>query len=472
VIQSGLRSQKRTPTASGYPYWGWIIAIVGFALYATLAVMRLETWRALTSDMGWYSQALWTISQGHLSQATTLIGMPPIGQAESYVLYPLAVIYRFAGQPGVLVVQAAALASGVLPLARFVQRRGVPVYLSVFLLVAYLCYPAVAGANLFDFHPDVVVIPLFFWALQALEERRWPLYLAMIGLAPLVKNDLAAVTIVMALPLIYRRYWGLAALTAGWGLAILILDLHVVGPHFAHTITDWGEYSYLGSTPHQALFTLLTHPGLLWQRFTRPRALQYLAILLIPLLVWPVVRGLATGVVWPGLAVMGINVLSVSASDRIDPYAYFSVAAAPFLFWAVAQWFPTRVSPRVATATFALVTVLSVTTGVVARKAFYWPSNPPIAALDHAAHVIPAAAPLYGSQTTLPLLSDRRLLYKVTKVSGLRKPVPGAWLLLSTWDAPWQAPEGNLVRYALRHGSWTLRYHQGSVWLFEATPRV
>ena len=469
AVRDRLEPHTKTSEASGYPYWGWIIAILGLTLYAALAVTRLETWRALTNDMGWYSQALWTISHGHWTAPATLAGRSPIGQAESYALYPLAGIYRLAGQPGILVVQAAALASGVLPLTRLVQRRGVPAYLGVFLVVAYLCYPAVVGTDLFDFHPDVLVVPLFFWALQALEEKRWPLYLTMMGLAPLVKNELAAVTIVMAIPLVYRRYWGWAALTAGWATAILILDFHVVGPYFEHYIADWGQYGYLGSTPHQALTTVLTHPVLVWRQLTRARALEYLAVLLIPLLVWPVVTGVATGAVWPGLAVLGINILS-NHSERIDPYGYFSVAAAPFLFWTAAQWLPKHVSPRVATATFALVTTLSVATGVVARKAFYWPANPPIVALDRAAKIIPATAPLYGSQTTLPLLVNRTLAFRATPIRVLVKPVPGAWLLLSTWDAPWQQPEGKLVRYALTHAPWTLRFHQGSVWLFEALP--
>lgn len=116
AVRDRLEPHTKTSEASGYPYWGWIIAILGLMLYAALAVTRLETWRALTNDMGWYSQALWTISHGHWTAPATLAGRSPIGQAESYALYPLAGIYRLAGQPGILVVQAAALASGVLPL--------------------------------------------------------------------------------------------------------------------------------------------------------------------------------------------------------------------------------------------------------------------------------------------------------------------------------------------------------------------
>ncbi len=440
----------------------------GFMLFAVLAIVRFTTWRALTFDLGWYSQALWIIGHGHLTARASLIGVVPLAQAESYVLYPLALLYRVAGVPGILTLQAACLASGVLPLSRFVARRGVPSYLGVFLAVAYLGYPATAGTNLFDFHPDVLVVPIFFWALQAIEEQRWGLYIAMAALAPLVKNDLAAVTIVMALPLLYKRQWGLAALTAGWGGLILVLDLHVVGPHFTRTITDWGEYSYLGGSPHQALLTLFTHPLLIWAKVTRPRGLQYLAVLLIPLLVWPVLRGLGSGVVWPAFSLMGLNLLSVDASSRVDPYFYFTVAAVPFLFWAVAEWLPKRVSPRLATAVFVLVTGLSVTTGVTVRKAFYWPAHPPVAALNLAAAKIPPTAALYGTNVTLPPLVNRTQAYEVSAPQNLAKPLPHAWLLLTTWNAPWQINEGSLVHYALTDPVWTVRFHQGNVWLFQA----
>ena len=468
VAERWASSDPRSASRPGYPGWGWAVCVGGLLVFAALAVIRFETWRALTFDLGWYSQALWAIGQGHLTATTSLIGIPPISQAESYVLYPLALLYRVAGQQGILVLQSACLASGVLPLSRFVTRRGIPTYLGVFVVVAYLCYPAVAATNLFDFHPDVVVVPLFFWALQAMEEERWGLYIAMMALAPLVKNDLAAVTIVMALPLLYKRQWGLAALTAGWGGAILVLDLHVVGPHFAHAITNWGEYSYLGKSPHAALITLLEHPLLIWRQVTRARGLQYLAVLLVPLLVWPVIRGLGTGVVWPALSVMGVNLLSVNASNRADPYDYFTVAAVPFLFWAVVEWLPKRVSPRLATAVFVLMTGLSLTTGVTVRRAFLWPANPPVAALNLAATKIPPAAPLYGSDVTLAPLVNRTQVYEVTSPQSLTKPGPYSWLLLTTWDAPWQLPEGSLVHYALSHPTWTVRFHQGNVWLFQA----
>ncbi len=461
-------SNPRAQARAGYPGWAWAVAAVGFTLFAALAIVRFETWRALTFDLGWYSQALWTIGHGHLTAPSSLIGVPPISQAESYVLYPLALLYRVAGAPGILTLQAACLASGILPLSRFVARRGVPSYLGVFLAVSYLCYPAIAGTNLFDFHPDVIVVPLFFWALLAMVEKRWGLYITMMALAPLVKNDLAAVTVMMALPLLYKRQWGLAALTAGWGGIILILDLHVVGPHFVHAITDWGEYSYLGGSPHQALLTLITHPLLIWAKVTRPRGLQYLAVLLVPLLVWPVLRGLGSGVVWPAFALMGLNLLSVDASSRVDPYFYFTVAAVPFLFWAVAEWLPTTVSPRTATAVFVLVTGLSVTTGVTVRKAFYWPANPPVAVLNLAASKIPSTAPLYGTNVTLPPLVNRTQVYEVSSPQGLTKPIPHSWLLLTTWNAPWQIPEGSLVNYALTRPTWIVRFHQGSVWLFQA----
>ena len=188
VAERWTSSNPPSQAQAGYPGWAWVVASAGFLLFAALAIVRFETWRALTFDLGWYSQALWTIGHGHLTAPSSLIGVPPISQAESYVLYPLSLLYGVAGAPGILTLQAACLASGILPLARFVSRRGVPSYLGVFLAVSYLCYPAIAGTNLFDFHPDVIVVPLFFWALLAMVEKRWGLYITMMALAPLVKT--------------------------------------------------------------------------------------------------------------------------------------------------------------------------------------------------------------------------------------------------------------------------------------------
>lgn len=450
----------------------WVWFMIGSLLYSGLALIRLSTWRATVYDLGWYSQALWLIGHGHYLAPASMTGGPPLAQAESFILIPLSWIYRFSGQPGILVTQSLALASSVLPLGLMVQSRGLPRYWISLLALVYLTYPPILGSAVFDFHPDTFAVPIFFWALWAMQGGHWRTYAFMMLLAPLVKNYAAAITIVMALVPLYKKEWRWAIATTAWGSLVLFLDLHVVGHLFGKHLADWsGYYGYLGTTPSQALIALVRHPGVLFRQLFRPSHWPYYIVLLWPLgLVLPF-YGLWTGTLWPALADITLNMLSLTPHHVYlsNPYNYSSDFAVAFLMVSTMQALPKRPHPRLHLALVGFLVFSSVFVGASAMHARLWPGHPPVAGFTAAAAHVPRNAPLYGEDITLARFPNRLRYYPVGKLAP-QHPAAGAYLLLTTWrnvNGLTPAQIHRLLMSAQRNPAWHTVVHEDHVWLFE-----
>jgi len=81
------------------------------------------------------------------------------------------------------VLQSLALGLGYLLLRTIAAELGVPERQAHRLGLLYFVYPPVIGANLFDFHPDVLAVPLLLWALLLYLRRRPWAYLGAVALA-------------------------------------------------------------------------------------------------------------------------------------------------------------------------------------------------------------------------------------------------------------------------------------------------
>ncbi len=78
-----------------------------------MAIARLDSGRATTWDFGYYSQGLWLIGQGHWIAHSSLNGHWALRDAGSWILYPVGWLYPFLHSPGILILQAIAIASGI-----------------------------------------------------------------------------------------------------------------------------------------------------------------------------------------------------------------------------------------------------------------------------------------------------------------------------------------------------------------------
>lgn len=176
----------------------WLCAAVFFycCAYSALSILKHETFHSYTFDLGILSQTIWNTSHGRLFETSIdrvnnaeLIGSY-LGNHVRPILLLIAPIYRLWPDPRMLlVIQSVALGLAAFPLYWITRRCVDDRWAEVSAVVCYLLYPALGYANLFDFHPLALSIPLFFLAYWAKLEKAWGTFWITILLALSTKEE-------------------------------------------------------------------------------------------------------------------------------------------------------------------------------------------------------------------------------------------------------------------------------------------
>lgn len=437
---------------------------------AIVSLWRLDSWHATGMDMAWYSQALWLIGQGHWKAYDTMVGFPALADSASYVLYPIGLLYRVIGQPGILVLQILALGSGYFGLFYYFNKYNFDLPNRIGWILLYAFYPAVVGPALFDWHPDVVMIPAFFLAIWAYETRHIRLFLLGILLAAATKDVGAAVAGIFGVELLLRRekIYGGSALAIGLG--VVLLDLLVVLPGiYPHGIAVWqATYGWLGSSPGKALANLLAHPTIFLQAWTRQNVIDAWVVLLMGfgfLLPFWGARYMPYGL--PVLAVFAFNGLS-GFDPQIYAWHQYWIPAVPFLFAAsMTVWpkFPLSTKwlfPSILAG--MLLLLFSLASGQLVT--FYQP-HPSV--LNHISHKIPPEAPVLGMNKSMALLANRPSIQLIDG-QKIKSSVVGTYAFMDLNDMSQELVSSSLLRhwfqYLRRSSQWKLVTHHDNIWLF------
>ncbi|MBQ1371558.1 MAG: DUF2079 domain-containing protein, partial [Oscillospiraceae bacterium] len=123
----------------------------------------------------------------------------------SPIWYLMLPFYWIVPQPATLqILQAAILASSVIPLWKLCKLHGLPAFLRLLLCSALLLYPALSGGTSYDVHENCFLTPLLLWLLYEIDCKN----LFLTGVAAIltlcVKEDAASYLAVIALWLSLR----------------------------------------------------------------------------------------------------------------------------------------------------------------------------------------------------------------------------------------------------------------------------
>ena len=146
-------------------YWLWIITSVSIIIFFLFASLRHFLFQSNALDLGWFDQAVFLISQGK----TPIVSFSDdhiVGDHAAFILYPLALFYAIC--PNIhwlFAIQAIALGSGTFPVYKLAQQAGLQKKLALTMSEVYLLYPLVFNINIFDFHSEVIALPLLFWGI-------------------------------------------------------------------------------------------------------------------------------------------------------------------------------------------------------------------------------------------------------------------------------------------------------------------
>lgn len=288
-------------------------------------------------DLGIFDQAIYLISQGK-PPISSFLGFHILGDHAALVFYPLALLYKiYPDVHWLLAVQAVALALGAWPTWSIARHAGLTGRQAGAISAMYLLYPLVFNANVFDFHPEVIALPALLGAIMAARLGRTAWFCLAIITVLSCKAVLALTVAAMGVwLLIYEKKRLCGALALLLGVAWFLIATQGIIPFFGGEAAAVGRhlprYDYLGNSVVEIAKNLLLKPGLLLRQIFSLETLEYLALLLLP-----VIWGLSPQQLAPlvgAIPTLAINILSSSPAQR-NLVHHYSLPAVPFLLVAV-----------------------------------------------------------------------------------------------------------------------------------------
>lgn len=286
-------------------------------------------------DLGIFDQAVYLISQNQ-PPISSFLEFHILGDHAALVFYPLALLYKI--HPDVhwlLAVQAVALGLGAWLTWSISDHAGLKQSQALAIAAVYLLYPLVFNVNLFDFHPEVLAIPALLGAILAARTNKMGWFCAAIITVLSCKAVLALTVAAMGVWLLYeKRLYGALALFSGicWFIIATQGIIPFFGSEAAAVTRHLHRYDYLGNSAAEIVQNLLLNPGLLLKQVFSLNNLEYLTLLLSP-----VIWGLAPRHLTPMLGAMptlAINILSNSPAQK-NLVHHYSLPILPFLLLVV-----------------------------------------------------------------------------------------------------------------------------------------
>jgi uncharacterized membrane protein len=258
--------------------------------FGALAVQQHRAFETGRFDLGNMVQAVWSSAHGRPLDVTELDGdqINRLGAHVDPLLAAFAPLWRLWPSPAMLlVVQAAAIALGALPVFWLARKHLGSERTAALFAFAYLLYPSVQWLALDDFHAVALACPLLLYGLWYLDEGRLLAALPFLGLAVLTKEEIALV--VAGLGIWYwlaRGHRRAGVAIAVTGVLVTAFFLTVVMPHFrsGEAPEFYGRFDELGGSPIGIVKTAVTDPLVVLRAVTEGRDLTYLLQVSVPLL--------------------------------------------------------------------------------------------------------------------------------------------------------------------------------------------
>ena len=300
-------------------HWAWIVIFLialSYTIFISyLCIIRHQAF-ASGYDLGNMADTVWQTSQGHffaLTGDTGLISRFTIHT--DVILVFLAPLYRLFPSPNLLlIVQALAIGISVVPIFLISRKVIKSDILGIIIAIVFLLSPNTLWANIYDFHPVLLAIPLLFFAFYFLQTKRWYWLWFVIILSLLTKENVGLYVAMLG----FLAFWKFKAKKTGLamfviGLGFTIIAVKFVMPHFAggkqHWAFGWYDFSS-GIVPT------------IWRSLTNIGSLEYYRDLLAPYGFLPL---LALPWLIPGAPDLFLNVTSDHAEMKSLVFHYQSL---------------------------------------------------------------------------------------------------------------------------------------------------
>ena len=311
------------------------VLVVGSTLFLLFcSSLRHALFKSNAFDLGLLDQFTYLLSQG-LPPVVSLAGYNFLGDHVALIFYPLSLLYRiYPDVHWLLLVQALSLSLGCWIVWKLAQQAQLSERKARIFAIAYLLYPVIFNANLYDFHSEVIAIPALLGAVWSARAKKTGLFL---GLVILVLSCKAVLSLTIAAMGIWlwgwekRRKLGLMAL--GLGVAWFAIATQWIIPsilEIEHNAVS--RYAYLGDSIGEIILNLFLKPHIILGRIFSLETLEYLALLLLPV-AWGL-HWLHFAPLFCALPTLAMNILSDVSAQR-NLVMQYSLPILPFLMLAL-----------------------------------------------------------------------------------------------------------------------------------------
>jgi len=206
-----------------------IIAAAFFAFVSAWTVCRFLSFANSTYDFGIFAQMFHNMAESG-APMTTLERSRELSHFHVYmspIYYLMLPFYWLFPSPVTLqILQAAILASAVLPLYKLARLHALSGLQGLLLCAVLLVFPAFSGGTSYDLHENCFLTPLILWMLYAADRKNRKLTALFALLTLAVKEDAAIYVVAFCLWLFFRRKedrafaLGLALVALAWFFAV------------------------------------------------------------------------------------------------------------------------------------------------------------------------------------------------------------------------------------------------------------
>jgi uncharacterized membrane protein len=450
-----------------------VIAGIVFVAFATYSVLRHLTYLTAGYDLGIFDQAVSAYSHFQPPDVPLKgIDYNLLGDHFHPIIATLAPLYWiWSDLRMLLLAQSALLALSVLPVWRFTRRRLTHTQ-TVLVTVGYaFCWP-LQGMVDFDFHEVAFAVPILAFLIDALDRRSYRLMFVLCALLLLVREDMGAMVVMVALVLALRRKWWLALGTAALGAAGFLLATEWVIPAFATSgaFAYW-TYDVLGPNLPSALAHVVRDPLDTLRAFYTPVVKTYT-------LLW------TFGMTTTFLALFSPYVLLTVPifAERFFSFRqalwstefHYTAVVAPVLFLGAvdtvgrirARW---HVDVRWVTAWAVVVVAIPLVGSLLLQTQLpvgrlvtgeAWAQTPRTEALSRLLPLVPDGVCVAADDRVVPQLTHRDYVTNPERPSP-----PITWLVLdlSQPETGWQGPEPNAYLLTVQAEGFDVVAREGSI---------
>jgi uncharacterized membrane protein len=341
-----ISANSRLPLVSA-----WLFVSVIWFLSAWARHRGFQTYAA---DMGIFTNGIWNLSQTGSPYSSIKGGISLLADHQNFLIYPLAGIFTLLPYPATLLaIQSLGLASGGIALHLLARQRlgRASVVPALLPLLFWACMP-VRSANLFDFHPEVLMLPLFLfgaWGVQSpkMSEKILGSLLFLTALAAKESAGPVACGIGLAWVLgagpeqtrpFSRAFGGIAILL---GIGIFLFDTKAI-PQLLGVNYAYGDvYAPFGSSLLDLAKAPFTHTQEFFSRVLGVARLKFLFKLLLPFLFLPLLS-------WPGMvaSLPGFFMLFLTSGDQRLSGFHYAIEPLTGLLFALPAAFQAKFARR------------------------------------------------------------------------------------------------------------------------------